>query len=190
MKDYYLPINLNFSGFQFIHIDAFKGFGVVCKFQKTSSNNTFNIIDMKLILATFGGEKYYEVTPNFSSKKITPTQGRTYQQEVEKKGYGFEIGVELTNNPYQSSNLSEMNDNSFLPSIYLPHGIDKKCIIDLHIDNEKEFFDEITRINDLPSEDIEKFKNIRILENQVVDAAEVVALAATFGTRFCKFYIV
>ena len=125
MKNY-LPIDLNNSSFQFIHIDMIRSYGIACKFVKTS-HCEFNITDMKLVSTSPFGRKEYKVIGRYPSKRVE-----------NNNNYGHEMSVEITNKDYSLEDpQSRINDNKYLTATYSPNGIiNKDCIIDLHIEGE------------------------------------------------------
>jgi len=129
MKNY-LPIDLNNSSFQFIHLDMVRSYGIACKFVKTSDCE-FNITDMKLVSTSPFGRKEY---------KIIKGEGGYPSRRVENQNYGYELSVQIMNSDYSEGDpQSRIDDNSFLKARYSPTGeIEKECIIDLHIEGEND----------------------------------------------------
>jgi hypothetical protein len=129
MSPIYLPVYRKNKDFQLVHIDVLKSYAITLKFDFSTKENTFKIIDGKLILATIKGPLEYNISAkNFRINNNTSVSG-------------YEIDITFLNDKFSNggSNLDD-TENSFNPTEITKDGhISTKSLIDIHINETKSF---------------------------------------------------
>lgn len=134
MSPIYLPVFRKNKDFQLVHIDVLKSYAISLKFDFSTKNNTFKIIDGKLILATIKGPLEY----NISARNF----------RINSNGNGYEIDITFLNDKISNgdSNFDDI-ENSFTPTEITEDGhISTKSLIDIHIEETKSFSPDGIRI--------------------------------------------
>jgi hypothetical protein len=122
----YLPIDSNYSGFQFIHFDLKYGYGIQCKFKfhTKDGKEVFDITHSRRVLDTDQGPAYQAVG-KMEMIKITDPD----------KNYGYQLAVNL---PARDIDINELRkdviDCSYIKKASNRNDLNRENIIDIHIE--------------------------------------------------------
>ena len=166
MDPIYLSINRKSKDFQLVHIDVLNRYGIALKFDFSTTNNSFVIKDGKLIVAT----PTRQDTPP-EPEEFTIRIKEKFDGVIDPEEYGFKIGVQTTTDTYHPNRFPstdlERGENYKITQI-TGSGIKPEFLIDLHIINKKE----------------------TVRHFNAAAAADDDEAAVSWGTEFCRFYII